>query len=282
MVRPGDAGAPAPLTLEWTAPKDDVGVVGYRVFRGTLPLGTTTDTTWVDPFVWGPAGVAPAWTVEAIDAAGNVSARGRLAAPWPLAPGAAPVAVANVRSVEAAGTATLRWDAAPTAAGYKVFADGRLLGDVTTTELVTATPAPGARVTYTIRAFDAVRRTGPAGSGLTVVVPGTPDARTDEAIEVTGDGATLVGAVDPRFGAVRWWFEWGATTAYGSRTDAVVVPAGSDARTVAVRIGGLEPGTTYHARLVVEGSTSVAGQDRSFTTVARPTPAVVVDPPALP
>jgi hypothetical protein len=63
------------IDLFWTAATDNVGVVGYKVFRdgGTTPIGTvTTGTTFAD------TGLAPSsthhYTLVAVDAAGNQAA----------------------------------------------------------------------------------------------------------------------------------------------------------------------------------------------------------------
>ena len=60
------------VTLTWTASTDNVGVTGYRVFRGTTQIGTPTATTFA---VTGLTASTPySFTVRAVDAAGNVSA----------------------------------------------------------------------------------------------------------------------------------------------------------------------------------------------------------------
>ncbi|NJP97629.1 DUF4832 domain-containing protein [Nonomuraea sp. FMUSA5-5] len=59
-------------TLSWTASTDNVGVAGYRVYRGSTEAGSTTTTSFTD------TGLTPAtsytYTVKAYDAAGNTSA----------------------------------------------------------------------------------------------------------------------------------------------------------------------------------------------------------------
>ncbi len=60
------------VTLTWNASTDNVGVTGYRVFRGTTQIGTPTATTFA---VTGLTASTPySFTVRAVDAAGNVSA----------------------------------------------------------------------------------------------------------------------------------------------------------------------------------------------------------------
>lgn len=58
------------VTLTWSAAADDVGVVGYQVSRGGVPLRTVTNTSFRD------SGLSPAtnysYAVAAVDAAGNV------------------------------------------------------------------------------------------------------------------------------------------------------------------------------------------------------------------
>jgi hypothetical protein len=66
------ATGPTGATVSWQASTDDVGVTGYRVLRGGVDIATVTGTSYAD------GGLAPsttyAYTVRAVDAAGNVSA----------------------------------------------------------------------------------------------------------------------------------------------------------------------------------------------------------------
>jgi hypothetical protein len=59
-------------TLAWTAATDNVGVVGYNVYRGGVLLTTVTGTTYTDTLL-NPS-TAYTYTVKARDAAGNLSA----------------------------------------------------------------------------------------------------------------------------------------------------------------------------------------------------------------
>jgi len=61
------------VTLSWAASTDNVGVTGYRVFRGTTDLGTTTSTSYT--FTGLTASTAYALKVQAYDAAGNNSSQ---------------------------------------------------------------------------------------------------------------------------------------------------------------------------------------------------------------
>ena len=103
-------------------------------------------------------------------------------------------------------------------------------------------------------------------------VAASPTAITGTVSAIDGTSATLGGTVNPAGVATDWWFEYGPTTSYGSKT--ATTAAGSGSANVAVSKGltGLTPSTTYHYRLVaknVSGTTN--GSDGLFTTASPPT-----------
>jgi chitodextrinase len=63
---------PSTVALSWTAATDNVGVTGYRVYRGTTLVGSPSGTTFTDTGL--AASTAYTYTLKAVDAAGNVSA----------------------------------------------------------------------------------------------------------------------------------------------------------------------------------------------------------------
>ncbi|KWX87984.1 endo-inulinase, partial [Paenibacillus riograndensis] len=63
---------PSSVTLGWTASTDNVGVTGYRIYRGGVQVATSTTATYTDSGL--TAGTAYTYTVKAKDAAGNISA----------------------------------------------------------------------------------------------------------------------------------------------------------------------------------------------------------------
>lgn len=75
------------VALSWPASTDDVGVAGYRVYRGGSLVHTTTATSWTDSSV--TAGTTYSYRVDAYDAAGNVAPSSAVQATVPAA--AAPV-----------------------------------------------------------------------------------------------------------------------------------------------------------------------------------------------
>jgi chitodextrinase len=85
---PANLGASAvsasQVNLTWTASTDNVGVTGYRVFRGGAQVATPAGTSYSD------VGLAPStaysYTVRAVDAAGNVSGPSNTASATTLPP----------------------------------------------------------------------------------------------------------------------------------------------------------------------------------------------------
>lgn len=112
-----------------------------------------------------------------------------------------------------------------------------------------------------------------------------PSASTQGASQITGSSVTLAGAVDPRGVETSFYFQYGASVAYGGQTPTASAGAGGAPVEVSQPISGLLPGTTYHYRLVAitAAGAAVIGQDRSFTTrkvplklrVARPLAPVI-------
>ena len=116
-----------------------------------------------------------------------------------------------------------------------------------------------------------------AALALTLAVPALaaaatkPGATTLGASKVTITTATLAGQVNPHGAPTVYYFQYGTTTAYGSRTPNVGVGSGTVSAKVAVPIAGLGPNTRYHYRFVAHnGLGTTAGADRVFTTPKQP------------
>ena len=99
-----------------------------------------------------------------------------------------------------------------------------------------------------------------------------PVAVTGPASSVTPTSATLNGSVDPNGRATTWFFEYGTSTGYGSRTAATSAGSGTNARSVSTAVGGLTPGRRYHYRLVATSDAGTSrGADRTFAPAGVPT-----------
>jgi uncharacterized delta-60 repeat protein len=92
-------------------------------------------------------------------------------------------------------------------------------------------------------------------------------AVTTAASTITQNSATLNGTVNPNGVITNAWFEYGATTNYGSATAATAVGYGPVAVPVAAILGSMTPSTIRHYRIVAQnGETTVYGADMVFTT----------------
>ncbi|MGH3081907.1 MAG: hypothetical protein ACRDNH_12375, partial [Gaiellaceae bacterium] len=79
--------------------------------------------------------------------------------------------------------------------------------------------------------------------------PTAPVAVTGSATSVTVSSATLNGTVDPNGRATNWYFEYGTSTSYGSKTAVASAGSGTTARSVSAAVSSLRPGRVYHFRL---------------------------------
>jgi hypothetical protein len=107
--------------------------------------------------------------------------------------------------------------------------------------------------------------------GAAAAGPVTPNVSTKPATSITSTSAKLNGTVDPQNQATTYYFEFGTSTAYGTRT--VTQSAGSSSRSIGVSstISGLAAATTYHYRVVASNGTGTTlGADQSFTTNGPP------------
>jgi hypothetical protein len=81
--------------------------------------------------------------------------------------------------------------------------------------------------------------------------------------------ATLQAYLDPLGSATSYRFQWGETDSYGHETEPAPVGEGAAPVLGNAQLSGLQPGTTYHFRLVAENAHgTVQGPDESFTTEA--------------
>jgi hypothetical protein len=118
---------------------------------------------------------------------------------------------------------------------------------------------------------------GSLGATRTFKTSGTlPGATTEPAVEVTKSSGTLTGVVYPSGAATSWYFQYGLGTNYGYQTTGGLIPAGVSAQAVSSPLVGLEAGTVFHYRLVVQHGTSTAGlnagADGFFETYPSPAP----------
>lgn len=104
-----------------------------------------------------------------------------------------------------------------------------------------------------------------------------PTVQTHAASSVTSTSAVLNGTINASGGATTYHYEYGTTPDYGSRAPVSTEAVGGSGRTdrsFPRPITGLQPGTTYHFRLVATNDAgTTAGADRTFTTATAVAPA---------
>lgn len=118
-------------------------------------------------------------------------------------------------------------------------------------------------------------RAAMAALALVLLTAGTafaaPAATTGGATAVTANGAKLNGSVDPNGQSTSYYFEYGTTRSYGSRSGDASAGSGGSSRNVSVDVGGLQPNTLYHYRIVASNASGVvSGSDRTFRTDKQP------------
>jgi dipeptidyl aminopeptidase/acylaminoacyl peptidase len=111
---------------------------------------------------------------------------------------------------------------------------------------------------------DALVRSGPKWQPI----PRAPTALTQLPTGVTPLSAQLNGSIDSTvLNPATYFFEYGATTAYGSRTPDAAAPAPVGLQAVSASLDGLRTSVTYHARLVARNAIgTTTGADQTFRT----------------
>ena len=107
------------------------------------------------------------------------------------------------------------------------------------------------------------------GSDATFTTAGRPDVTTLAASNLASTSATLNASVTPNSAVTTAYFQYGLTTGYGNNTLVTNIAAGTSPVAIATNITGLQPGATYHYRVVANnlvGSTN--GNDVAFTLPA--------------
>jgi hypothetical protein len=95
-----------------------------------------------------------------------------------------------------------------------------------------------------------------------------PDLQTVPAFALgNGTEALLGGKVNPKKQASKYWFEYGPTDTYGTKTPELDAGSGNQLLFETEEIAGLTPGATYHFRIAAKNATGTThGEDLTFET----------------
>ncbi|SFI31080.1 Chitodextrinase [Paenibacillus sp. UNC496MF] len=193
------------VDLSWSGSTDNVGVVGYEVYKGGSLIGSTTGAS-----TYTATGLAPStaysFTVKAKDAAGNVSAASNTVTVTTAAGDTqAPTAPTNLTSTGKTDTSVgLSWSASSDnvgVTGYNVYNGTALAGTTTGAGGTTFTAsglAPNTAYTFTVKAKDASNNVSAASNGVTVTTDPlanwTPCAGENNTCSFTGTKQVRFGA----------------------------------------------------------------------------------------
>ncbi len=109
--------------------------------------------------------------------------------------------------------------------------------------------------------------------------PAPPAATTGSSADVAQSSGTVNGTVNPNGTDTSYFFQYGATTSYGSSTSPTGAGSGGTDTPVSANLTGLTSASTYHYRLVAVSSAGTTdGADQTFTTTMPP--AVITGTPS--
>jgi len=129
-------------------------------------------------------------------------------------------------------------------------------------------------VTYHFRLVATSDAGTTAGADQAFTTQSAPTVITGQATGVGPTAATLGGSVNPNARSTSWYFEYGQTTSYGSKTSTRSAGSGTVALVVIDPVSVLTPGVTYHFRLVATSSLGTTrGADVTFATTGAPSAA---------
>ena len=169
------------INLSWTASTDNVGVTGYKVFRGGSQIGTTAGTTYQNTGL--TASTSYSYTVSAYDAAGNNSAQTSPVSATTLAGSDTqpPTVPTNLTATAVSSSQiNLSWTASTDnvgVTGYKVFRSGSQIGTTAGTTYQNTGLTASTSYSYTVSAYDAAGNNSAQTSPVSATTPASSDTQ---------------------------------------------------------------------------------------------------------
>lgn len=111
-----------------------------------------------------------------------------------------------------------------------------------------------------------------AAGATSALAASRPAVNTGGASAVTPQTATISGSINPRGVPTAFYFRFGTTKAYGTRTTTGDAGFGTKSVAASAQLVALRPNTTYHYQLVAFSTAGTTlGSDRAFKTPQIPT-----------
>jgi len=127
----------------------------------------------------------------------------------------------------------------------------------------------GATYHYRVVATNGAGTAHGSDAVFTTLTP--PGATTGAATGIGTTTATLNGTVDPNSRDTTFYFEYGTSTSYGTKTAVKSAGSGASPQNEAAGISKLQVGRTYHFRIVATSDAgTTTGSDATFTTSSAP------------
>lgn len=155
---------------------------------------------------------------------------------------------------------------------YPLFIGLGLLIVVVAGVLLMRSPAPATTTDTQQGTVDTTTTTTGADTtgGQTGAAKRIPGASTTGFASVASTTAFVVGTVMPGGAATTYWFEYGPTMSYGSKSEIESAPANFRTIATAAYLSGLKPGTQYYFRIGAKNAYGTAyGSVYSFITPAK-------------
>lgn len=166
----------AAVNVSWQDSQDNVAVVGYRLYRNSVLISTSATTAYMDSSV--TQGATYSYTLQAYDAAGNVSAMSS----------AKSITIPDTTAPTSPGTPTVKLNSAKTGvvvswsgstdnvgvSAYQVWRNGANLKTVTNLTFTDTGVKQGSIASYVVYAVDAAgNRSNPSATSAAIKVPDT-------------------------------------------------------------------------------------------------------------
>ncbi len=174
------------INLTWTASTDNVGVTGYKIFRGGVQIGTSATTSYSDTTC--QSYTTYTYTVAAYDAGNNTSDQSdpATATTWDATPPSVPTNLAG--EAVSPTQVNLTWTASTDnvgVTGYKIFRGGVQIGTSTNTSYSDTTCSAGQTYSYQVSAYDARSNESAKCTAINVTTPDTVPPSTPTGLTAT-------------------------------------------------------------------------------------------------